>query len=85
MMFCSLCDPFQGHNRFLFSFPLPRLIAFTKAREPSLLYYLPITIFPNIICVNQTASSKVLTWSIDSISYDDNHNAKATRQVEVKF
>ena len=71
-------------NRFEFRvFPYPRLVAFTKAEEPSLSYYLPIAgggiigfiPFPRVLvrCEMQSVSSRIWTRVVVSISYADNH------------
>ena len=64
------------------SFP-PRLVCLTKAEKLSLPYYLPIVggriigfiPFPRVLvrCEMQSASSKIWTRVIVSISHDDNH------------
>ena len=64
-------------------FSFSKTICLTKAEEPSLSYYLPITggriiwfiPFPKILvlCKMQSVSSRIWTRVAVSISYDDNH------------
>ena len=63
----------------------------TKAEEPSLSYYLPITggriigfiPFPRVLvqCEMQSVSSRIWTCVAESISYDDNHYTMGTSMI----
>ena len=69
-------------------FPSLRLVASTKAEEPSLPYYLLIDggriigfiPFPRVLvlCKIQPVSSRILTRDAVSFSYDDNHYTTGT-------
>ena len=66
----------------------------TKAKEPSLPYYLPIAggriigfiPFPRVLvlCEMQSVSSRIWTRVAVSISYDDNHYTTGTRTVNYR-
>ena len=69
-------------------FPFSKTSCLTKAEEPGLFYYLPISEgriiafipFPRVLvlCEMKTVSSKIWTRIAVSISYDDNHYTTGT-------
>ena len=78
----------QSLTGFNSKFSFSQTSCFTKAEEPSLPYYLPITggriigfiPFPRVLvlCEMQSVSSRIWTHVVVSISYDNNHYTTGT-------